>query len=126
MLARAVHVVGHRGRGHGNHQRGNTMAKQRKSAATLGAELTQATQPAAPVAAAPTQTTLYVMGKRYRVKEGTKHAHDQHWALICAALVDGPQPLADLAALGTTVHATNAMPYARYCVRRGWLVPAQA
>lgn len=99
--------------------------KQRKAAApTLGTELVQATQPAAPVAAAPTQTTLYVMGKRYRVKEGTKHAHDQHWALICAALVNGPQPLADLAALGTAVHATNAMPYARYCVRRGWLVPA--
>ena len=100
------------------------MAKSRKSAApTLGAELAQATEVAAPVAA-PTQSTLYVMGKRYRVKTNTKHAHDQHWALICAALVNGPQPLADLAALGTAVHATNAMPYARYCVRRGWLVPA--
>ena len=100
-------------------------AKQRRQAApTLADQLVAAGQPAAAPAAAPTQTTLYVMGKRYRVKEGTKHAHDQHWALICQALTNGPQPLADLAALGTTVHATNAMPYARYCVRRGWLVPA--
>lgn len=103
------------------------MAKQRKAAApTLGATLAAATQPAAPVATAPTQSTLYVMGKRYRVKANTKHAHDLHWAAICQALVNGPQPLAALAALGTAVHATNAMPYARYCVRRGWLVPAQA
>jgi hypothetical protein len=102
------------------------MAKSRKSAApTLGAELAQATEVAAPVTA-PEQkadSTLYVVGKKYRVKANTKHAHDQHWDAIAKACANGPQPLADLAALGIPVHATNAVPYVRYCIRRGWLVP---
>ncbi len=101
------------------------MAKQRKTAApTLGAELAQATELAAPVAQPAAPTTLYVVGKKYRVKANTKHAHDQHWDAIAKACVNGPQPLADLAALGIPVHATNAVPYVRYCIRRGWLVPA--
>jgi hypothetical protein len=100
--------------------------KQRKQAATLGAALAGTTTPAAPVqAAAPTTTTLYVVGKVYRVKANTKHAHDQHWAAIAQAITaQGPQPLPALAALGQAVHPTNAVPYVRYCVRRGWLVPA--
>lgn len=111
------------------------MAKARKAAVapaaptaapTLGAQLAQVAAPAAPAAPAKAgQADLYVMGKRYRVKAGTKHAHDQHWDLIVAALVNGPQSFSALAALGTTVHASNATPYVRYCVRRGWLVPHQ-
>lgn len=105
-------------------------AKQRKQTkpATLGTELAQATQaaPAQAQAQAPAQADpMYVMGKRYRVKQGTKHAHDQHWAAIAAALVNGPQPFSQLVAVGLPVHQSNATPYVRYCVRRGWLVPHQ-
>ena len=107
------------------------MAKARKAATqpaapTLGSEIAQATAPAAPKAAPKAvQGDLLVMGKRYRVKTGTKHAHDLHWDAICKALVDGPQSFSNLAALGIPVHTSNATPYVRYCVRRGWLVPHQ-
>lgn len=107
------------------------MAKQRKvatqpAAPTLGSEIAQATQPAAPKAAPKAvQGEMLVMGKRYRVKTGTKHAHDLHWDAIVAALVNGPQSFAALAELGKDVHVSNAVPYVRYCVRRGWLVPHQ-
>ena len=106
-------------------------SKQRKAAAaTLGATLAQVTAPVAAPVAAPVQATtatLYVVGKVYRVKANTKHAHDLHWQAIAQAITaQGPQPLPALAALGQAVHPTNAVPYVRYCVRRGWLVPAQA
>lgn len=104
------------------------MAKTRKTttAPTLGSEIAQATQPAAPkVAPKAAQGDMYVMGKRYRVKTGTKHAHDLHWDAIVKALVDGPQSFGALAELGKDVHVSNAVPYVRYCVRRGWLVPHQ-
>lgn len=97
------------------------MAKQRKAGNTIGQQLAAAVT-TAPKAAAPTQDPILVMGKRYRVKTNTKHAHDQHWDAICKALVDGPQSFSKLAALGLPVHATNSVPYVRYCVRRGWLV----
>jgi hypothetical protein len=109
------------------------MAKQRKTAAapaapSLATELAAVAAPAEKPAAPAAKSTdlMLVMGKRYRVKTNTKHTHDQHWDAICKALVNGPQSFSALVALGTPVHSTNATPYVRYCVRRGWLVQLQA
>lgn len=104
------------------------MAKQRKTttAPTLGSELAQATAPATPTQpAAPKANPLFVLGKKYRVKTNTKHAHDQHWDKIRAMLLDGPASFDQLAKLGEEVHQSNAIPYVRYCARRGWIVLQQ-
>lgn len=105
------------------------MAKQRRSAApTLGNAIAQAAAPAAqaPVAAAPTQSTLYVVGKVPKVRTtwstGQKSGTVQAWELVAATLHKGPADLNTLNGLFSGQDVSKQYP--RYFARRGWLVPA--
>lgn len=103
------------------------MAKQRKSAApTLGAELVQATEVAAPVAAAaPVESTLYVLGKRYRGRAGHYTTLYDIWQgmLPATAATLAAHPAAQVMAI--TNKTGNGLVPVKYFVARGWFVPAE-
>lgn len=104
------------------------MAKQRKVGSnTIGEQLATAATPKVETPKTTTpKTTIFTLGKKYRVKSNTKHAHDKHWDLMRARLLDGPANFDELAKLGETVHKDNCIPYVRYCARRGWIVEQTA
>ena len=103
------------------------MAKQRKSAApTLGTELVQATQPAAPVAtAAPVESTVYVLGKRYRGRAGHYTALYDIWQGMLPATADKLAAVPEAQVPAITNKTGNGMVPVKYFVARGWFVPAE-
>lgn len=70
--------------------------------------------------AAPHNPAQYVVGKPYKVREGTAQGNDLTWAAIAAALQQGPQSRAQLENVAAQ---RNHKPFVAYCIRRGWLIP---
>lgn len=103
-----------------------TTKRTTKAAATKAATTTTATtaQQAVP---------LYVLtaaGKRYTPKAKTRFGHHTNWQAITACLQanKGAATLQQLQGLKAGLPAAvqaNHYPYIGYCIRRGWLAPAQ-
>jgi hypothetical protein len=104
------------------------MAKSRKSAApTLGAELAQATEVAAPVATAAPQadSTLYVLGKRYRGRAGHYTALYDIWQGMLPATASKLAAVPEAQVMAITNKTGNGMVPVKYFVARGWFVAAE-